>query len=339
MYAKLIHLILMISIWLFSLKAVGMAVAQTVPANLFNIGDSIGVGEAANGTIGEANYDAVWSTGYDPDDVVFSLNERLEAMDGESFYENNAARNSNFNQAMSGAQMADFEDQVNEVIAMADQTPGTKAGMLAVLLGANDVCAANMESMTSVVDFEVQYRAGLNVLANSDTTRNAYIHVSGIPAIYWLWSAKHDNDRCRNIIWPFVPCGNLLDNPLNDCGASNSQLDPDTIHDDDGPNCVRRKQFHAKIRDLYNPLLKNVLQEYIEDGRLPNAYFVNIFDIRFDAEHVNDGDCFHPSLQGQALMAQQQWLRSYWGQSESNGEGLFFPIRTKAGKVTIIYLE
>jgi lysophospholipase L1-like esterase len=336
MHLKLIHLIL---ICLFCLKAVGLAVAQTVPANLFNIGDSIGVGEAADGTIGEASYDAVWSTGYDPEDVVLSLNERLEAMHGDRFYENNAARNSIFNHAMSGAQMADFEDQANAVIAAIDQTPGTTAGMVTVLMGANDVCAANMESMTPVVDFEAQYRAGLNALANSDTTRNAYIHISGIPAIYWLWSAKHNNDRCRNIIWPFVPCENLLDRPLNDCGAGNSQFDPDTIRDDDGPNCVRRKQFHAKIRDLYNPLLENVLQEYIEDGRLPNAYYVNIFDIRFDAEHVNNGDCFHPSLQGQALMAQQQWLRSYWGQPESNGEGLFFPIKTKAGKVTIIYLE
>ncbi|MDH3934894.1 MAG: hypothetical protein OEU62_06990, partial [Gammaproteobacteria bacterium] len=34
------------------------------PDNQFNIGDSIGEGEAADGTIGEAHHETVWSTGY-----------------------------------------------------------------------------------------------------------------------------------------------------------------------------------------------------------------------------------------------------------------------------------
>ena len=122
-----------------------------------------------------------------------------------------------------------------------------------------------------------------------------------------------DDNLCR-LIWFFVPCENLLTNPVNDCGSGDSHLDPDTIHPDDGPNCVRRKQFHAAIRDIYNPILKNVLQEYIDDGRLPNAHYVDIFDIRFETIHVNDGDCFHPSFAGQALLAQKLWCRSPWGQ-------------------------
>ena len=127
--------------------------------------------------------------------------------------------------------------------------------------------------------------------------------------------AKRSSLLCR-VIWQYVPCENLLDNPDNDCGSGDSHLDPDTIHADDGPNCTRRKRFHAKIRDIYNPILKNVLREYKAGGLLPNADYVDLFDVRFQDVHINNGDCFHPSADGQGLLAEQQWCRSLWGRSD-----------------------
>lgn len=286
---------------------------KPVPLNLFNIGDSIGEGEATDGTIGQMHHDTVWSTGYNLNDIVYSLNERFEDSCPTIYCENNANRDATFNHSVSGAVMADFEIQVNEVVSAAIATPSGMAGMVAILLGNNDVCASSLDAMTDPEVFEAQYRAGLDILAASDATKNAYIHVSSIPAIYWLWNAKRTDFWCRVVAWPFVPCENLLDNPTDDCASEESRLDPNTIYPDDGPNCVRRKQFHKKIRDTYNPILRNVLQEYIVDGRLPNAYFVDIFDIQFGSEHINDGDCFHPSVEGHALLAEEQWGRSLWG--------------------------
>jgi lysophospholipase L1-like esterase len=283
-----------------------------VPLNQFNIGDSIGEGEAADGTIGKMNHDVVWSTGYNPSDIVYSLNERFEDVCPTDYHENNAARDAFFNHAISGAVMAGFVTQANEVVASANTTLSGKAGMVTILLGNNDVCAPTLDAMTDPVVFEAQYRAGLDVLASSEATKNAYIHVSGIPAIYWLWNAMWEDDWCL-FIWNFVPCENLLEYPENDCGSNSSHLDPDNIHPDDGPNCIRRKEFHAKIRDIYNSILRDVLQEYIGDGRLPNAYFVDIFDIQFGDEQINDGDCFHPNAQGHAMLAQEEWSRSPWG--------------------------
>jgi hypothetical protein len=94
--------------------------------------------------------------------------------------------------------------------------------------------------------------------------------------------------------------------------SSTSRQDPDVIYPGDGPNCQRRKTFHARIRDEYNPILSDVLAEYRADGRLPNAEYVDILDVRFDSQHVNGGDCFHPSTAGHALMAGKQWCRSKW---------------------------
>ena len=142
------------------------------------------------------------------------------------------------------------------------------------------------------------------MLAADTTFRNAQINVSSIPAIYWLWNAKRSVLWCRVFVWPFVPCENLLDNPSDDCASSISRGDPDNVYPGDGVNCQRRKEFHRLTRDTYNPILRDVLTEYRESGALPNARYTDIFDVRFESSHVNSGDCFHPSTDGHALLAE-----------------------------------
>jgi len=283
------------------------------PANQFNIGDSIGEGEAANGVIGQKYHETVWSTGYDGGDSVNTFNERYESSAPVDYYENTAGRDPIFNKADSGSDMADFVWQAQNIIASVAQTPTGNAGRVTILLGSNDVCASSMATMTDPALFESQYRAGLDVLAASPVTRDAQIHVSGIPAIYWLWNAKHNNSWCKVFAWRFVPCENLLDNPDDDCASSVSRNDPDIDDPGDGGDCLRRKQFHRIIRDTYNPILRDVLDEYVQAGNLPNAGYIDIYDVRFGSQHVNSGDCFHPSTDGHALLADKEWCRTALG--------------------------
>ena len=288
----------------------------SVPGNQFNVGDSIGEGEAADGTIGEAHHETVWSTGYNISDSVSSFNERFEGNAADDYYENNSSRDALFNHAVSGAEMVDFATQAQGTVSASAQAPSGTAEMVTVFLGNNDVCAASLNDMTDPGLFEEYYRAGLDVLASSNATRNAQIHVSGIPAIYWLWNAKRDAFWCRVFAWPFVPCENLLDNPSDDCESSASREDPDTVYAGDGSNCQRRKTLHGIIRDTYNPILRDVLDEYRASGQLPNARYTDIYDVRFDSEHVNGGDCFHPSTTGHALLAEKEWCRTHWGNGD-----------------------
>jgi lysophospholipase L1-like esterase len=281
------------------------------PFNQFAIGDSISEGEAAQGDIGNPHHESVWSTGYDYS--VSSLNERFETLDGAAYYENTAGRDPVINQAQSGATMADFAAQAQAVVTATAQTPAAAAGMVTVLLGSNDVCADSMTAMTNPKLFEAQFSAGLDVLAASDTTRHARIHVSGIPAIYWLWNAKYSNFWCRVFIWPFVPCANLLDNPQDDCADAVSRQDPDNIHPGDGSDCRRRKDFHRIVRAEYNSRLRNTVAKFRADGTLPNVTYTDVYDVRFDSAHVNGGDCFHPSTAGHALLAEKEWCRTPWG--------------------------
>ena len=66
------------------------AALRPVPGTLFNSGDSMGEGIAADGVIGSTRRDVVWSTGYNRSDIVYSLNERFEDKDPEGYYQNNA---------------------------------------------------------------------------------------------------------------------------------------------------------------------------------------------------------------------------------------------------------
>ena len=286
------------------------------PDNQFNIGDSIGEGEAADGSIGEAHHETVWSTGFAAGDSVNSFNERLEAIDASGYHENTAARDVIYNHAVSGAVMADFATQAQAVVASTSQVPGSAAGMVDVFLGNNDVCADTLAEMTDPELFETQYRAGLDVLAASPATRSARINVVGVPAIYWLWESKESNWLCR-LIWSAVPCQNLLAGAGDDCASSASRNDPDTDYAGDGDNCKRRKDFHRAIRDTYNPILRDVLDEYRAAGALQHAIYTDLYDVRFESQHVNSGDCFHPSEDGHALLAQEAWCRAPWGTADA----------------------
>ncbi|MEJ2535328.1 MAG: hypothetical protein P8008_07695, partial [Gammaproteobacteria bacterium] len=93
-------------------------VARSWPFNQFNIGDSIGEAEAANGTIGFINHDRVWSTGFAANDGVDSLNERFAALD-PTYTPNSATLDGFFNQAISGSVMADFRAQAQAVVGAA----------------------------------------------------------------------------------------------------------------------------------------------------------------------------------------------------------------------------
>jgi hypothetical protein len=159
-------------------------------------------GIAADGVIGSTRHDLVWSTGYDRNDIVRSLNERFEDRDPDGYYPNTAERDAIFNHAVSGAKMDDFQDQAEGIVAAAGATPSGKAGMITLLMGNNDVCADSPADMTPAEQFERFYRDGLDVLASSEATRGAYIHVSSIPAIYWLWYVKRSDDWCRVVVWP-----------------------------------------------------------------------------------------------------------------------------------------
>ena len=99
-------------------------------------------------------------------------------------------------------------------------------------------------------------------------------------------------------------------------GLRQSRIEPDIKHPLDGANCLRRKDIHRIIRDTYNNILRDVLDEYVLSGELPNARYIDIYDVQFGSNHVNSGDCFHPSTAGHALLADTEWCRTALGSTD-----------------------
>jgi len=289
----------------------------SVPVNQFNAGDSIGEAQAADSdSIGDDTkfHQHVWSTGYSASDDFASYNERFEAAASMLYTENNSTEDSVFNHAVSGAVMADFVGQAQAIVAEAEAMPEGQAGMVTVLLGNNDVCADSFNNMTNPQLFEDQFKAGLDVLVASEATRLAQIQITGLPAIYWLWVARRNDFSCWFLVWPFGDvCQSLLANATTDCVSSTSRNDPDNDYPNETQACTDRKLFHRAIRDNYNSSLSSVTDQYRDAGLLPNARYVDIFDVQFSSSDVSDADCFHPSVEGHAKLAQEAWCRTHWG--------------------------
>jgi lysophospholipase L1-like esterase len=81
----------------------------------------------------------------------------------------------NYNEAVTGAQMADLVGQVTNANAR-------QAGYITILLGANDACTPTEQGMTPVVTFHAQFQTALDALAAGSP--NTRIYVLSIPNIY-----------------------------------------------------------------------------------------------------------------------------------------------------------
>ena len=102
-----------------------------------------------------------------------------------------------YNQAVTGADMADLYGQVQGVIAR-------RAEYVTILMGANDVCASSEAGMTDVGVFRAQFAAAMaSLTAGLPSSR---VFVSSIPDIYQLFSL-YRYDLGANAVWAIA--GNL----------------------------------------------------------------------------------------------------------------------------------
>ena len=119
--------------------------AVPLPKSIASTGDSLTRAAGTGFLPWTDNPAGSWSTGTDA--FVNSHYLRLLAL-------NPKIRGKSYNDARSGAKMAELATQMDKVIAQ-------RADYVTVEMGGNDVCASNEVSMTSVADYRAQFRAGL----------------------------------------------------------------------------------------------------------------------------------------------------------------------------------
>lgn len=177
------------------------------------------------------------------------------------------------NDARTGARMNELDDQARVAV-------GQGVEYVTVLLGANDACRDKESQMTSVSEFEQQLREGLTVLRQG--LPGVRVLVVSIPDLARLWEVAR-GERMARAVWSTGICQTMLG-------------DPESTKPDD----IERRQ---RVRDrvvAFNEVLRKTCNEWAEqcryDGGAVNAH-------RFTKNDLSHWDWFHPSGQGQGVIA------------------------------------
>jgi hypothetical protein len=268
------RLLLCVLVGFVALAGGRVAPAETIPYPdaMASTGDSIT--RAFNSSVVpwiEAPWNS-WSTGGNP--TVSSHYTRILAANPQIFLHN-------WNDARSGAKMAELPRQVGLVNLQ-------HVDYVTILMGANDACASSEAAMTPVSEFRGEYETALAELATGSPQAHAY--VVSIPDVYRLWQLFHENAEAR-LKWRLTGfCKSMLARP-----ASTAPED-----------MARRQRVRERIV-AYNQVLADGCAAYV------NCLFDGdaVFDYPFARKDVSRHDFFHPSREGQRVLAEITWQAGY----------------------------
>ncbi|WP_431801926.1 SGNH/GDSL hydrolase family protein [Microbacterium sp. bgisy203] len=231
------------------------------------LGDSVSLGVNACGEVGRCGA-ASWASGDDPS--VASVALRVASVTGDAPKVNNRAKD--------GGTVADALDvRVDEVI-------GSQPDLVLVLLGGNDVCKGDLDSMTPVDTFRAEYSE--LVARVHDGAPDARILALSIPDLHRLWEIGHEDPKARDV-WNSSPsCRNLLGDANDMSPAAEERRAAVTM---------RNQELNSVIADVCTSELSCTT-----DGGALYTY-------PFERDEISSVDYFHPSALGQKAIAQMAW--------------------------------
>jgi lysophospholipase L1-like esterase len=242
------------------------APVQTGPRTTVAVlGDSLSRGYNACDHFGDCP-SASWAGGTDP--RVDSVASRLGALAGGPVTVQSFAR--------SGAKAAALADQVHSAIA-------TNPDLATLLIGANDVCTATLDEMTSTEDYAAAIGSALQqlVFLSPGTT----VLVASVPDVTAILPAASSDPTAR-FLWSHGGCATVLEDPRSTA-----------------PEAVERRAAVAdRIRE-YDAALAGAcgaLPRCIYDGGALHGYTPTL-------QQLSALDRFHPSLTGLHELADLEW--------------------------------
>jgi len=187
---------------------------------------------------------------------------------------NSAMSGHNYNDAKSGAKVADMYGQAGSAVSQ-------NAQYVTILIGANDACTGSESSMTSVAAFRTSIDSALNRLKSG--VPNAKVALLSIPNVWQLWNVGHVSGSAVSTWGLFGICQSLLANP-----TSTAQADVD-----------RRARVRQRVVD-FNAQLAQACAAYGANCDFDDNA---VFTFSFQLSQVSTWDYFHPNTSGQAALA------------------------------------
>lgn len=241
-----------------------------VPSSMAALGDSITVAYDIKSLLA-ADPTYSWSTGTQA--AVNSVYTRLEARD------TSAPNIAKANHAVSGAKIADLAGQAGKV------TQGTE--LVTVLMGANDACTKTEAEMTPVADFRTRADSALTALAGKGVKQ---VVVASIPDVYKLWKVGKGSSSARFVWGLYGICQSMLKSPTSTQATDEA----------------RRLRVQKRVVD-FNTELQRACSAIADSSTTLACKFDNnaVFSTSFALTDISKVDYFHPSVSGQALLAQK----------------------------------
>ncbi|MDF3140818.1 MULTISPECIES: SGNH/GDSL hydrolase family protein [unclassified Streptomyces] len=178
-----------------------------------------------------------------------------------------------WNYAVTGARMADVAGQMAQAVRREPE-------LVTVMAGANDACRDTTTAMTSVADFRTQFEDALGTLR--DALPKAQVYVASVPDLMRLWEQGRTNPLSKQV-WKLGICPSMLSDPDSLTTTANQ----------------RRETVQERV-EAYNKVLREVCAKdrrcRFDDGA--------VYEFRFGAEQLSQWDWFHPSVDGQARLAE-----------------------------------
>jgi lysophospholipase L1-like esterase len=181
-----------------------------------------------------------------------------------------------WNYAVTGARMADLSAQITQAAVKKPQ-------LVTVMAGANDACRASTSAMTSVADFRTEFEDALGTLRTR--LPKTQVYVASVPNLKRLWSQGRTNAMGKQV-WKLGICPSML-------------ADADAL---DSAATLRRDTVQQRVED-YNKVLKEVCAKD-ERCRFDGGA---VYDYRFGTDQLSHWDWFHPSVNGQARLAEMAY--------------------------------
>jgi lysophospholipase L1-like esterase len=253
-----------------AVASLGVASAQATayPNSMDALGDSI---TRAFNTCSVAFTDCPensWATG--TNSKVDSYYQRLLAL-------NPGISGHNYNDAVSGSKMEALKGQAEKAVSR-------KVELVGVLMGANDACTSSVSTMTSVATYKSQFEGAMKTITTG--IPSAQINIGSLPNVYRLWEIFHTNSSADSTWNTLKICQSLLANPTSLTKAD------------------EERRLQVKTREgEYDSTLETVCAKYTQCKYDKGAGFKTVFN----TNDVSTRDYFHPSIEGQALIAGVAW--------------------------------
>jgi lysophospholipase L1-like esterase len=254
------------------LVAPAAAATSPPPSSIASLGDSITRGFNACGWYVDCPSRSFSTGDYS---AVNSHYLRIRA-------KNPAINGRNYNDAVSGAKVANMSDQVGQAVSQGVQ-------YLTMLIGANDACTSSEGTMTSVTAFHDNLNNALTKLKTG--LPNARILLVSIPDLKRLWYVGKGNFGALSAWSAFRVCQSMLANPLSNSATDNA----------------RRDRVRQRVID-FNAQLAQACVAY---GSLCMYDGGAVFNYPFALSQLSTWDYFHPNTSGHAVLAQVSYAAGF----------------------------